>query len=307
MPSCKGSLNSKRDADASGCNEVQLLHVILYRMVIRQDAKMPIRMQHEAEPARVFHAARREFSNLELLHEGESKIVRKIDECNCITMLKPTLFSFTAQRSNIVSGTDILRLESSRILWRELMKAGVSIPIIYVGDDFYVSRIVDAPPIEVIVKAAHVGTPKHLYSGIENTRTRQGEVFSSCQAHPPYVRFDWRNPLPLKDECMPSPLANYFINTEEAEMTAQKAFATLQGFLKKRRITLLDICFFIDSTGKHVFGEISPDCMRAKFQDSDLDKDLWRKGRSDREILDKWELFVNLISNPTHAEYADRS
>ena len=113
--------------------------------------------------------------------------------------------------------------------------------------------------------------------------------------HEPYVRFDWRNPLPYKDECMPVWLANQFIDVEKAEKLALESFNVLQRFLNKRGIDMLDICFFISADGQSVFGEISPDCMRAKYAQDDLDKDLWRKGKAPEMILKRWRAFLDLV------------
>jgi hypothetical protein len=64
-----------------------------------------------------------------LFCEGESKIVREITQELVIVRLKPTLFSYKANRAGVVAGTDSLRLQISRILWNCLAEAGVYIPI----------------------------------------------------------------------------------------------------------------------------------------------------------------------------------
>jgi len=232
---------------------------------------------------------------LPIIHEGESKIIRRLTDDLYVISLKPTLFSYTANRSAEVPGTDALRLRISRVLWGVLEKGGLELPIIDVFEDFYVTHRVDATPIEVIVKAAFYGTPKHIYLGMAGHPTRKASPFRNFDTHSPYVRFDWRNPLPGKDECLPEPLADYFIDTREATRTALTAFALLREFLDRCDIQLLDICFFIDSTGKYIFGEVSPDCMRAKLWGEDIDKDLWRKGRCADEILEKWEMFAQRV------------
>jgi phosphoribosylaminoimidazole-succinocarboxamide synthase len=235
------------------------------------------------------------FEELPLLVEGESKIVRQIDNGLVIIRLKPTLFSFSANRTAVVAGTDELRLRISQVLWTELSRAGIEVAVLCAGPDFYISRKVDAPPIEVVVKSAHVGTPKHLYHDMNRYRTRNGGTIQAEMRHEPYVRFDWRNPLPYKDECMPDWLARQFIDVDKASDLALNSFAVLQRFLNARGIDMLDICFFISSDGKSVFGEISPDCMRAKYAQEDLDKDLWRKGKDTETILRRWRAFLEMV------------
>lgn len=241
--------------------------------------------------------ARAQFDDLPLFIEGESKIVKSIDDNLVIIKLKPTLFSYSANRAAVVEGSEELRLKISRVLWRELMKAGVDVGVQWVGTDFYVAGKVDPCPIEVIVKAAHVGTPKHSYRNMDQYRTRDGDIILPEMRHTPYVRFDWRNPLPHKDECLPLWLADKFIDTKMAEGVALKSFDALQSFLSRRGIEILDICFFITAKGKTVFGEISPDCMRAKFSGDDLDKDLWRKGKDRDTILERWSTFLQMVEN----------
>ncbi|WFU40955.1 hypothetical protein QA640_43625 [Bradyrhizobium sp. CB82] len=236
------------------------------------------------------------FDALPLVQEGESKILRELAPGLVAIKFKPTIYSMSANRYESVEGTEALRLSASAILWQVLRDAGLSIGVLDVAHDCYVAPYVDAPPVETIVKAALVGTPVHLYHGITEHRTRDGLPLRIGAQHPAYVRFDWRNPLPHKDECMPLWLANRFIDIEAATETALAAFGALRSFLSKRRIEILDICFFIDASGRTIFGEVSPDCMRCKYLGSDLDKDLWRKGRSRAEVSDGWRQFLDLIA-----------
>jgi phosphoribosylaminoimidazole-succinocarboxamide synthase len=254
--------------------------------------------RNQTRPENHFHAMRERFDSLPLIIEGESKIVRRIDDGMAMVRLKPTLFSYTANRAAVVEGTEYLRLRISALLWKQLAENGVPVGISHVGDDYYVAEEVEGPPIEVIVKAAHVGTPKHLYKGLENVPTRHGGAIAPDSRHAPYVRFDWRNPLPHKDECMPIWLADQFIDTHAAEKTALAAFAVLQSFLIAHGIELLDICFFITRDGKTIYGEVSPDCMRAKYRTDDLDKDLWRRGKDAATIIAQWSTFLKLIETP---------
>lgn len=235
------------------------------------------------------------FDDLPLLIEGESKVIRVIDDQTVIVRLKPTLFSYSANRAATVEGTDWLRLRISERLWRALEIEGVPSTIVHVGEDYYISRRVAAPPIEVIVKAAYVGTPKHIYLGLETFPTRHGGYLRPDQRHEPYVRFDWRNPLPHRDECMPDWLADRFIDTDAARHLALRAFKALARVLASCEIELLDICFFITAEGDAMFGEVSPDCMRAKHTSNDLDKDLWRKGKDPEIILRQWRAFLDRL------------
>lgn len=235
------------------------------------------------------------FESFPLFCEGESKIVREITPELVIVRMKPTLFSYKANRAGVVAGTDSLRLQISRILWQCLADAGVAIPVKGVGTQSYISEKVTPVPIEVIVKAAQVGTPKHIYTHMGEIPTRYGSYIQPGDLHEPYVRFDWRNPLPGKDECMPIWLADQYIDTQEAEKTALKSFKALQDLMVPKGLHLQDICFFVTQDGKGVYGEVSPDCMRVKYEGDDLDKDVFRQGKSDDVVLSKYGRFLELI------------
>jgi phosphoribosylaminoimidazole-succinocarboxamide synthase len=236
------------------------------------------------------------FDTLPFVEEGHSKIVRLVDKSTLAVRLKPTLHTYSFQRTGEIPGIERLRLKASIILWQLLLDHGLPVAVTAASDRCYICRRVDAPPIEVIVKAYHVGTPSRLYRGMSERPTRTGEVIRSDCVHAPYVRFDWRNPFPERDECLPLALADRFIDTAKAERLALDAFAVLNGFLAEREMILQDICLFIDSGGDWLFGEISPDCMRVKYRGCDVDKDLWRSGKSDAEVLQGWASFLELIS-----------
>ncbi|ARV59584.1 hypothetical protein BZZ01_13935 [Nostocales cyanobacterium HT-58-2] len=240
-----------------------------------------------------------QFESFPLFCEGESKVVRELGNNLVLIRMKPTLFSYKANRYAIVEGTEQYRLEISRILWQCLAKAGVTVSIKGVGKHSYVSEKVTPVPVEVVVKACHVGTPKHIYKKMESYQTRFGQYICPGDTHEPYVRFDWRNPLPERDECLPIWIANQYIDIKVAEQTALKSFHVLRQFLSPRKIHLQDICFFITQDGKEIYGEVSPDCMRVKYEGDDLDKDVFRQGKSADEVLNKYRKFLELIQLPT--------
>ena len=71
-------------------------------------------------------------------------------------------------------------------------------------------------------------------------------------------------------------------------------------------LKLIDICYFIDSSGTVIFGEISPDCMRVRSQATDdsaaLDKDEWRSGGSPGDVLERYQLLYKTVFD-SHAHY----
>lgn len=254
-----------------------------------------------------------DFRKLPLYVEGESKEIRNIpDTPYAIIYFKPTIYSFTSNRCGIIEGSNIPRVHVSQVLCEELKKNGIDHSYIDYGNEFVLTRIVNAPNIEVVVKANHTGTSKHRYFNMGNSVVREshpyyaGMEIKDMEPYPePIVRFDWRNPfmhpetkVQLADEVMCDAQADLFIDVKEAKKTAMKVFNVLSDFLQTKNIVIYDLCLFISEDGKTVFGEISPDCGRYRHYDlGSLDKDVWRAGGSSKDVLDKWNLLYELIVN----------
>ena len=73
-------------------------------------------------------------------------------------------------------------------------------------------------------------------------------------------------------------------------------YKALSDFLETRDIMIYDLCLFITQSGAEVFGEISQDCGRFRHLSlGSLDKDVWRTGGSSSQVLEKWQLLLDLI------------
>lgn len=255
-----------------------------------------------------------QFEAFPLLKEGESKELRDVGVAVdgkhlCVIRFKPTIYSFTSNRSGIVPGSEALRMRATKVLVDVLRKANISHAYRVVGERFVLSEYVLDPNVEVIVKQFHSGTSKHRYFGMSQTRVRPGSIFEDTYfddegAYPyPIVRFDWRNPMQhpttgarLADEVMPEDIADWWIDTGRARVTAMRTFQALSEFLAPRDVLLYDLCLFISQDGRKVFGEISQDCGRFRHFDlGELDKDVWRAGGSHGEVLEKWKMLCEVI------------
>lgn len=267
-----------------------------------------------------WNSIRDRWDELAVLRRGESKDIRIINDDHVMVRMIPSLYSYTHNRSAMIEGTDSARLVSFEKLTEILLASGVQVAAIAFGQDYYVTRRLMkdgrdyVPPVEVIVKARHVGTPKHNLYRIGDYKTLRDCVFSPDQPHAPYVRFDYTNPLMnaenkrLRDECIPNQLAAHFIDVDAAEQTAIAAFCALYAHLSKCGVRLDDICFKIDHTGRIIFGEVSPDCMRAVWVGDQADfyglsgidtsKDTFRAGSSEDEVKARYDRFVSLLDLP---------
>jgi phosphoribosylaminoimidazole-succinocarboxamide synthase len=275
------------------------------------------------------------FRALPLVVEGESKEVRYAGAGQVVIRFKPTIYSFTANRSGVVEGSDALRLRATRRLTRVLEEAGLRHAYRAVTDRWVladlllqpvsavdprpfrpddlapaeVARLPVAPPIEVVVKRMHSGTSKHRYHGMAGWPVRGnhpifgGVTFGPEDAYPqPVVRFDWRNPLRdpegrrLADEVLPDAIADWFIDVTAARRTALRVYEALSDFLGERDVVCYDLCLFVAEDGQLVFGEVSQDCGRYRHFDlGSLDKDVWRTGGSSELVLEKWRLLLDVI------------
>lgn len=150
----------------------------------------------------VDHLTDEEFEKLPLIVEGESKIIRNAGNGLCVIKFKPTVYSYTYNRAGVVENTDILRVKCSRIFLDVLRVNGIKHSFVRVGEKFILSEIVKAPPIEIIVKAFHVGTPKYRYFAMSKYKVRNShpthagfQIKDNGRYPIPFVRFDWRNPF----------------------------------------------------------------------------------------------------------------
>jgi phosphoribosylaminoimidazole-succinocarboxamide synthase len=252
-----------------------------------------------------------EFDSLPSVAEGESKIIRAYDGDLCLIKLKPTVYSFTHNRAGVLLGSDALRLRANRVFLDVLQRAGVSYSYLHVGENYVLARrVASPPPVEVIVKARHVGTPQHRYCGFTGVPVRSshrafpGATIADGGAYPEVVvRFDWRNPMRhpvtgerLADEVLCDEQADWFLDTAAARRTAKRAFSALSAFLGGRGIELCDLCLFVTEDGSTIYGEVSQDCGRFRSLElGSLDKDVWRAGGSSERVLEKWRLLNSLI------------
>ncbi|NCU37649.1 hypothetical protein EOL96_01120 [Candidatus Saccharibacteria bacterium] len=270
-----------------------------------------------------------EFKQLPLVIEGESKEVRYAGNGHVVIRLKPTIYSYTHNRIGVIDGSDIARLRVIKVLVAALQKADIAHSYIAVNNQWILSHLVLQPrtrhtgelvftphdltdeqlnnlptanPIEVIVKRYHTGTPKHRYANFDIYPTIRGTYIGNESKYPNViVRFDWRNPMidakgnRLADEVLPEDMAKWFIDTQIARHTVTKAFTALSRHLSVVGIELRDICFFVTTDGKMLFGEVSPDGMRVRDVSGALDKDVWRAGGSSVLVLDKWQQLADIV------------
>jgi len=249
---------------------------------------------------RIDRMPREAIETLEIVNEGESKIIRKLTNSYDIVEYKPTIYSHKMQRPGVIPDSAACRMSMSRAMLELLWMNEINHSYCYVGDKYIMVEHIDnkdIPPIEVVAKAYYTGTDKHRYFHLERFGIVEQVDDNTWKYFAPYIRFDMRNPNhdpetgnPWGDYCMANGLANQLINVNEAEKNALKTFKVLRSFFNKHGFEMMDICFMFTKDGKKMYYEISQDCARIKKLDlsDQYDKDIWRRGGSSDQIIEKW-------------------
>ena len=243
------------------------------------------------------------FDDLPLITEGESKIVRRHSPGVVAIRLKPTVYSFTHNRYGEVPGTERIRTFFAAEVFARMESAAragrLDVQTAFLGLErtpqgpLLLQTAVEPCNLEVRVKRYHVGSPLHRYRFTERHASTlvSGPIVPWTRYPDPIVCFDWRHPLTddagerLTDEPISDDYAGlWMVDPGRAKVVAREAFLWLEAMFALRDLTLVDICFFIDRSGRVLYGEISPDCMRVRYGLDDPehaqpgDKDAWRRG-----------------------------
>ena len=262
------------------------------------------------------------FENLPLLVEGESKIIKSLNDKIVVELFKPTVYSYTKNRYGTVAGTEELRAKFTAEVFRQMnieknkpngrhLNNAFLASIQTKEGTLNIQRKVVSSNLEVRVKRFHIGSPVHRYKYTDDhptiapkfTPLKKWDRFDN-----PLICFDWRNPLTdddgnrLADEPISDDYAAIWMhNVPQAKKLALDTFLWLEQLFYDAHLTLIDICFFIDQSGKYVFGEISPDCMRVREgrghpkDAKSLDKDLWRNGEKEDFLAKRYDHLYNVI------------
>lgn len=184
--------------------------------------------EKEKEMINIDRLGEKQFKELPLVVEGESKEIRYAGNAKVVIRLKPTIYSFTEMRADIVKGSDKLRLEATKIFLKVLRENGIKHayqeinkrwilsdlllqarskhnPDPFRPDDLSAEEmdsLAVAQPIETIIKQKHTGSSKHKYYQMDGHPIRKshplfdGMLFDKDGDYPQtIVRFDWRNPF----------------------------------------------------------------------------------------------------------------
>lgn len=268
----------------------------------------------------VIQGIRFEFCSLPKVARGESKEIRLLTPKITLAKLLPSVYSFTNNRYGVAPGTELVRARFSAEIFRYMARqpgphhmANAFLGLVESSEGPLLAEHLVVPSnIEIRVKRYHIGSPLHRYLYTERHSTAHGgrplERWSRFEQ--PVICFDWRHPLRddqgrrLADEPLPDDYAALWLDdAQHAKKLARDCFEWMEVLFNAKGLKLIDICYFIDSSGTVLFGEISPDCMRVRSRaadDSDaLDKDEWRSGGEPDAVLRRYQLLFDTVFGNT--------
>src|SRR5665213_181085 len=107
------------------------------------------------------------FAQLPLYFEGNSRILKQTEVPDIlISKLKATIFSLEANGPIDLPGIDVPRTKLNAIFCEHLHRNGIATSTLFTKDEWILHRKETVPPIEVVVKGALIGSPKHIYKQI---------------------------------------------------------------------------------------------------------------------------------------------
>jgi phosphoribosylaminoimidazole-succinocarboxamide synthase len=219
---------------------------------------------------------------------GRSKKVWLVEPDRCVVEMIPSLSSFTYDRDELMDGTAELRLDFFEYVSGVLAGAGVhTVFRERLGPVTYLADYRPSVPFEVIVKNRATGSTIRKYPGL----FQEGQVFDD-----PVVKFDYRT------DPEDQPIGEDYLRVVGVDVEAYRRLAldcnrVLRDLLSP--LELWDFCLIIapdTERGLVINSEISPDCMRLRRADGEsYDKDLFRRGASREQIIERWTELMGLV------------
>lgn len=237
-----------------------------------------------------------QFDKLPLLHQGDSREIRLVPSHPdlVIQYLNPKVFSFVDGGAVDVPGSNVPRAKLNELFCQLLRDNGIATTTLLTHGCHVLMERENVANIEVVVKGALIGSPKHLYPKLGDYPTRHGHFIKPLEPHEPYVRFDWRDPTSKNDIVMPEGLADQFIHVANAKALALKAFYCLKQYLNSRDFDLLDCCFFMNTTGTVICAEVSPDNLGGiVYRGSDPKLQALFQSKNKGDVVKKWEMICS--------------
>lgn len=244
-------------------------------------------------------------SDLEIIADGKSKTIYKVDDETGIMLFKPHLRSVTSKREEMIPGTDLYRLYATTIILNMLESHNIPTHLKYnnilhfSGKYGLLVKLTKAIPIEWICRYYAAGSIVRLFPGF----VEEGQKFEK-PLHKYDIKIDVSKTGGVDDPTMNE---SYITGLgllsksefEVADNLLRNIGNLINDYFRKADIKLIDMKMEFGKLDGNIIliDEISQDCIRANDVKTDktLTKDAFRQMKSDTEILKIYEEFLNRI------------
>ncbi|MEM1657618.1 MAG: phosphoribosylaminoimidazolesuccinocarboxamide synthase [Candidatus Jordarchaeales archaeon] len=245
-----------------------------------------------------------DFSKLEVIGEGKTKIVRKMDNPDLVLLeFKDTITALDGEKKDVIIGKGHINAKISSFFFELL--SSKDIPTHYVSfiePRYMVVKRLKMLPVEVVCRNIAAGSFAKRYPVEVGSRLKYPVVEY-------YLKDDARHdPMMNEDHLVVLGITQSVDEVKKIKELTLKVNQVLSEFLDSKGMTLVDfkLEFGVDASGSiYVGDEINGDSMRLwdKETGKSLDKDVYRKGGNLREVLKRYiELYRRIIGTDPKIE-----
>lgn len=246
-----------------------------------------------------------DLTKCEVVADGKSKTIYKLDETTGFMVFKPHLRSVTYSRIGMIPGTDMYRLYATMAILKTLEENYIPTHLAYDkivnidGKWGILVKLTKAIPIEWISRYYAAGSIVRLFPGY----VVEGQKFKT-PLHKYDIKIDVSKTGGVDDPTMNE---SYIIGLgllnknefDEADDLLVWVSKCVNNLFKEAGIKLIDMKVEFGFYGKDiiVIDEISQDCVRANDMNTEktLTKDAFRQMKSDEEVLATYKKFLEMI------------
>ncbi|MBS7248670.1 MAG: phosphoribosylaminoimidazolesuccinocarboxamide synthase [Candidatus Jordarchaeales archaeon] len=230
-----------------------------------------------------------DFSKLEIIGEGKTKIVRRMDNPELVLLeFKDAITALDGEKKDTITGKGHINARISGFLFEFLSKEGVPTHYVsFIEPKYMVVKRLKMLPVEVVCRNIAAGSFAKRYPVEAGSRLKHPVVEY-------YLKDDLRHdPMMNEDHMVVLGILSSIEEVNEIKRLTLTVNKALSKFLDDKGITLVDfkLEFGRDRNGRiYVGDEINGDSMRLwdKRTGRILDKDVYRQGKNLSEVLETY-------------------
>lgn len=237
-----------------------------------------------------------DFSKLEVIGEGKTKIVRRMDDPNIVLLeFKDSITALDGEKKDVIAGKGHINAKISSFLFELLSREGIPTHYVsFIEPNYMVVKRLKMLPVEVVCRNIAAGSFAKRYPVEAGSRLKYPVVEY-------YLKDDLRHdPMMNEDHIVALGISPSADEVKEIKKVTLRVNEVLSKFLDSKGITLVDfkLEFGRGSDGRiYVGDEINGDSMRLWDKETGriLDKDVYRQGKSLKDVLDTYREFYKRI------------